>query len=154
MIFFCMRIKNGFHINGFALSLALKQRLEATRKWPNIAYWFSLSELDSESNISCEATYSEMRIKPAGGFLPLFWFFCCCFFVIQFLLDLFFVKLKLTLHRFFSLGRWLCNNRGRCYITAIPRCHLSSSLSSRQSDSKETSSKQNGITEKLKTYLN
>ena len=69
-----MTIKNGFHINGFALSLALKQRLEATRKWPNIAYWFSLSELDSESNISCGATYSEMRIKPTGGFLPLFCF--------------------------------------------------------------------------------
>ena len=65
MISFCMRIKNGLHINGFALSLALKQRLEATRKWPNIAYWFSLSELDSESNISCGATYSQMRIKPA-----------------------------------------------------------------------------------------
>ena len=99
-----MTIKNGFHINGFALSLALKQRLEATRKWPNIAYWFSLSELDSESNISCGATYSEMRIKPAGGFLPLFCFFCCCFFVIQFLLDLFFVKLKLTLLGFFPLA--------------------------------------------------
>ena len=27
-----MRIKN--HINGVALSLALKQRLESTRKWP------------------------------------------------------------------------------------------------------------------------
>ena len=27
-----MRIKN--HINGFALSLALKQRLEAIQKWP------------------------------------------------------------------------------------------------------------------------
>ena len=30
--FIFMRIKN--HINGFALSLALKQRLESTRKWP------------------------------------------------------------------------------------------------------------------------
>ena len=29
----CMRINNHFHINGFALSLALKQRLEATQKW-------------------------------------------------------------------------------------------------------------------------
>ena len=28
--FICMRIKNHFHINGFALSLALKQRLEGT----------------------------------------------------------------------------------------------------------------------------
>ena len=26
--------KNHFHINGFALSLALKQRLQTTRKWP------------------------------------------------------------------------------------------------------------------------
>ena len=30
----CMRMKNHFHISGFALSLALKQRLLATRKWP------------------------------------------------------------------------------------------------------------------------
>ena len=26
--------KNHFHVNGFVLSLALNQRLEATRKWP------------------------------------------------------------------------------------------------------------------------
>ena len=32
MRFICMRLKNRFHINGFALSLALKQRLEATAK--------------------------------------------------------------------------------------------------------------------------
>ena len=31
-----MRIKNHFHINGFAHSLALKQRIETTRKWPNL----------------------------------------------------------------------------------------------------------------------
>ena len=30
MCFICMRVKNHFHVNGFALSLALKQRLEAT----------------------------------------------------------------------------------------------------------------------------
>ena len=29
-----MRIENDFHINGCALSLALKQRLGPTRKWP------------------------------------------------------------------------------------------------------------------------
>ena len=28
-----MRIKNNFHISGFALSLASKQRLGTTRKW-------------------------------------------------------------------------------------------------------------------------
>ena len=33
--FICMRILNNhFHINGFALSIALKQRLGPTRKWP------------------------------------------------------------------------------------------------------------------------
>ena len=30
--FICMRIKNHFHINGFTLSLALEQKLEATGK--------------------------------------------------------------------------------------------------------------------------
>ena len=29
-----MTIKNHFHINGFALNLALKVRLFGTRKWP------------------------------------------------------------------------------------------------------------------------
>ena len=36
----CMRITNHFHINGFALSLALKQRLQATREWPRITAFF------------------------------------------------------------------------------------------------------------------
>ena len=31
--FICMRMKNHFHINDYALSLALKQRLGTTRKW-------------------------------------------------------------------------------------------------------------------------
>ena len=30
----CIIIKNHFHINGFALSLALKLRFFGTRKWP------------------------------------------------------------------------------------------------------------------------
>ena len=35
MSFICMRIKQKhFQINNFALNLALKQRLVATRKWP------------------------------------------------------------------------------------------------------------------------
>ena len=33
MSFICMRIKNQFHITDF-ISLALKQRLKETRKWP------------------------------------------------------------------------------------------------------------------------
>ena len=31
-----MRIKNPFHVNGFALSHILKQRLEVAQKWPLI----------------------------------------------------------------------------------------------------------------------
>ena len=34
MILICVRIKNYFYINSFALSLALRQRLGANRKWP------------------------------------------------------------------------------------------------------------------------
>ena len=34
MSFICMRIKNHFLINGVEVSLAFKQRLEATRKRP------------------------------------------------------------------------------------------------------------------------
>ena len=30
--FICMRIKKYFYVNGFALSLAMKQRLKATQK--------------------------------------------------------------------------------------------------------------------------
>ena len=32
--FIFVRIKNHFCINGFAISLAVKQRLESSRKWP------------------------------------------------------------------------------------------------------------------------
>ena len=34
--FICMRIKNDFHIKGWAPTLLLKQRLGGTRKWPII----------------------------------------------------------------------------------------------------------------------
>ena len=34
MSFICIIIKNHFHVNGFALSLALKVRFFETRKWP------------------------------------------------------------------------------------------------------------------------
>ena len=36
MSFICIIIKNHFHVNGFALSLALKVRFFGTRKWPII----------------------------------------------------------------------------------------------------------------------
>ena len=31
--YICLTIKKSFYINGFTLSLALKQKLDATRKW-------------------------------------------------------------------------------------------------------------------------
>ena len=34
MSLICVTIKNHFYVNGFALGLALNQRLEATPKWP------------------------------------------------------------------------------------------------------------------------
>ena len=47
-----MRIKTHFHISGSALSLSLKQRLEATRKWPFymqiivIGFWQIQNKID------------------------------------------------------------------------------------------------------------
>ena len=34
--FYLYENKNNLHVNGFTLSLALKQRLGATRKWPTV----------------------------------------------------------------------------------------------------------------------
>ena len=41
----CMGIKYHFEINGFTLSLALKQRLEATRKWRIIIRFWETAHL-------------------------------------------------------------------------------------------------------------
>ena len=38
MCFICTRVKNHFHISGFTLGLALKQRLWATHEWPILIY--------------------------------------------------------------------------------------------------------------------
>ena len=38
MSFICIIIKNHFHINGFALSLALKVRFFGTRKWSILSH--------------------------------------------------------------------------------------------------------------------
>ena len=54
MSFICMRMKNDFHIKGWAPTLVLKQRPGGTRKWPIHRYvWFCI--------------YS--RTKPAKGHL-------------------------------------------------------------------------------------
>ena len=42
MSFICIIIKNHFHINGFALSLALKERFYGTRKWPIVSVLFEV----------------------------------------------------------------------------------------------------------------
>ena len=41
----CMGIKNHFEVNGFTLSLALKQRLEATWKWPIVLCFWETAHL-------------------------------------------------------------------------------------------------------------
>ena len=40
MRFICMRKKKHFHINGSALGLAFKQRLEAARKWREMTFCY------------------------------------------------------------------------------------------------------------------
>ena len=51
MSFFCIIIKNHFHINGFALSLALKVRFFGTRKWP-ISEWHLVLSHDCNHRLS------------------------------------------------------------------------------------------------------
>ena len=46
MSFICIIIKTHFHINGFALSLALKVRFYGTRKWPNSRSCFQVSRTE------------------------------------------------------------------------------------------------------------
>ena len=66
MSFICMIIKNHFHINGFAFSLALKVRLFGTRKWPIGFLIFSypwFSHTYPHSNRICPST----RIRQISG---------------------------------------------------------------------------------------
>ena len=53
--FICRRIKNNFHINDFALSLALKRRLETPQKWPigSQVWWTADFEQVSDTVLSC-----------------------------------------------------------------------------------------------------
>ena len=39
MSFICMRMKNDFHINGWAPTLVLKQRAGGTQKWPSLGFF-------------------------------------------------------------------------------------------------------------------
>ena len=63
--FICTGMKNHFHINGFALSLALRQRLGSTRKWRRdsitlLGIWSSLYTLLNETMTNMQGSYSTM----------------------------------------------------------------------------------------------
>ena len=53
MNFICMRIRTHFHIYGFALSLALKQRLRVNRKWPIAMFWSGFMVNAEVKSIQC-----------------------------------------------------------------------------------------------------
>ena len=63
MSFICMRMKNHFHIKGWALNLVLIQRPRGTRKWPPIA-WRSNSQFVPKKFISgsCSTVYKLQRL--------------------------------------------------------------------------------------------
>ena len=80
MSFIWMRMKNHFNSNGFALSLALKQRLGATRKRPNKKFPFILLSTDyltfpsgklSKSPVSSSITPLSLQILENKAFI---WF--------------------------------------------------------------------------------
>ena len=73
-----MRIKNHLHISGSAVSLALKQRLETTRKWPINAF-FTEAQILTVTYEVLFLTFSQAKqvhiklddriISPPEGFL-------------------------------------------------------------------------------------
>ena len=63
MCFICMRTKNHFYTNGFALSLALKQRLGTSWKWPTV--------LTTVSPDTVRSTYLGMCILKLTKWSPL-----------------------------------------------------------------------------------
>ena len=73
MSFIWIRLKNYFHLNRLALSLALKQRLGATQKWP------SFLELDNALRSKNRLTNdkrqidSEVGLSPFRALSPSFW---------------------------------------------------------------------------------
>ena len=61
--FIFVRIKNYFCINGFAISLAVKRRLESTRKWP-----IHLSLVNSALLVLPQSSRTDLRRYHGGLF--------------------------------------------------------------------------------------
>ena len=77
MSFICIIIKNHFHINGFALSLALKVRFFGTRKWPILSILAMLltqtttglpvaaGDVITTPNLACELQQTSSKSFPS-----------------------------------------------------------------------------------------
>ena len=63
MSFICVRITNHFHINAFTLSLALKQRLLVTWRWPT-RFGAPFSHLNVRMDLVGTSTEVERARKP------------------------------------------------------------------------------------------
>ena len=68
MRFFCMRMKNHFHIKGWARNLVLMQRPGGTRKWLIVSYFCSLFLNVVLLNLFFK--YSLTYSRPFSPFLP------------------------------------------------------------------------------------
>ena len=62
MNFICMRIRTHFHINGFALSLALKQGLRVTRKRPIAMFWSGFMVNAEVKSIQCGSAAKQPQV--------------------------------------------------------------------------------------------
>ena len=76
MSFICTRMKNDFHIKGWAPTLVLKQRPGGTRKWP--IHWIKLHPLNSPTQIWRKPTQSNLKVakKDCGTWFILIYFYC------------------------------------------------------------------------------
>ena len=80
MSFICMRMKNHFHIKGWALNLFFIQRSGGTRKWPiaytTLLYHYLHNSFQNHSNSCKPKQHWEPQIPPENR--TLYWPFRSC----------------------------------------------------------------------------
>ena len=68
MSYICMKIKNSCYINSYDLSLALNQRLEATRKWSiGLAVLSAVCPLRDHVTVSMSSVYEDGKHREMGS---------------------------------------------------------------------------------------
>ena len=74
MSYICMKIKNSCYINSYDFSLALNQRLEATRKWSiGLAVLSAVCPLRDHVTVSMSSVYEDGKHREMGSIGEMLW---------------------------------------------------------------------------------